>query len=139
MKDETLYGPDGRALFTHKELACRHCGKVKLAPGFGEELVATRLEFGRGMIVTSCCRCEFHNRAVGGHPSSLHVFDKPAHPTGGTCAIDVAYLGGAYAHELMKVALKRGWCVGINFDARFIHLDRRTDYGVAAVPTIFSY
>lgn len=139
MSDLTLTGPHGRTYFSHDELACKHCGQGKLAPGFGEQLLRLRIAFDRPMWPTSCCRCAVHNKAEGGHARSLHVFDKPAHKTGGTCAIDVAMIDGVYAHQLLSVATQLGWSVGINFARSFIHLDRRIDYGVQADPSIFSY
>ena len=47
----------GKILFSDKELACRHCGKLILAPGFDEKLKELRLEFGLPMTLSSCCRC----------------------------------------------------------------------------------
>ena len=52
----------GKILFSDKELACRHCGKLVLAPGFAEKLKELRLEFGLPMTLSSCCRCSEHNR-----------------------------------------------------------------------------
>jgi len=125
----------GAVLFTRAELACRRRGGLRLAPGFAEALVALRLAFGRPMRVTSCCRSAAHNRAIGGHPRSLHVFDEPAHETGGTVAIDIAIPDGGYARALAGAALERGWSVGV---ARgFLHLDRRDLAGLA--PALFGY
>jgi hypothetical protein len=134
-----LNAADGRLLFSHDELACRHCGRGLLAPGFGPRLIYLRLALDLPMTVTSACRCAVHNRAVGGHERSLHVFDAPAHETGGTAAIDIAMRDGVYNHRLVTIAGNLGWAVGINFASRFIHLDRRVDYGVARAPSLFSY
>jgi uncharacterized protein YcbK (DUF882 family) len=133
-----LRGADGRLLFGHAELACRATGIVQLAPGFAERLVALREVLGESMAVTSCCRAASHNRRIGGHPKSLHVYDEPAHGTGGTCALDVTLRDGVYALKLVGLAERMGWAVGINFQRRFIHLDRRADYRVG-VPQLFSY
>lgn len=139
MVDLTIRSRDGRALFTHDELACRKTKTGILAPGFAEALLELRLTCARPMIVTSCCRSAEHNRAVGGHPRSMHVYDRPYHPTGGACAIDIAMTDGTFAHQLIKTASALGWSIGINFDRHFIHLDRRTDFGIAPAPLVFSY
>jgi len=133
-----LKGPDGKVLFTHAELACKHCGNGILAPGFGDALVRLRTAFGQTMQINSACRCAFHNGNVGGHPKSLHVYDKPQHGTGGTCAVDVAMPDGRYGWLLLQTAMRLGWAVGINFKRNFIHLDRRMDYGIGTA-TLFSY
>lgn len=88
------------------------------------------------MTPNSVCRCEEHNKAVGGNPRSFHVYDKPARDTKGTCAIDVARRDKDYNDTLVLTAWREGWSVGIN--PTFIHLDARTD--VVKLPqTVFSY
>lgn len=123
-----------RVLFSVKEQACRHCGKGKLAPGFATRLLEFRVRLDEAMILSSCCRCKEHNDrpaaegGAGGHPRSLHVFDYPARPTGGTCAVDVytAHKPPEYRKAIIKLARELGWSIG--FGSTFIHLDRRTDY-----------
>jgi hypothetical protein len=133
-----LRAPDGRVLFTPAELACRASGGLRLAPGFGDLLVILRLAYGQPMRVTSCCRSAAHNKAVGGDPRSFHVFDDPAHPTGGTCAIDIAAADAAIAHDLVAAAMRLGWSVGVpRQGVRFIHLDRRDLAGLP--PAVFGY
>jgi hypothetical protein len=128
--------PDGPGvLFRHEELACRATGVVRLAPGFGEALASLRMIFGRPMIVTSCCRSEAHNRAVGGHPRSLHVYDHPYWPTGGTCAIDIKATDPTYRTLLARLAMDQGWSVGVA--STFLHLDRRDFVGLPQ--NIFDY
>lgn len=124
-----------RLLFAHSELACRATGIVKLAPGFGEKLVTLRKSLGRPMIVNSCCRSAAHNRAVRGHPRSLHVYDEPHWPTGGTCAIDIRATDPAYRILLTSLAIDQGWSVGVA--SGFIHLDRRDFAGLPQ--NIFDY
>ncbi|MBX3488853.1 hypothetical protein [Parvibaculum sp.] len=139
-----LTAPDGRVLFTRSELACRGTGMLRLAPGFGDHLIALRLAFGQPMTPTSCCRAKSHNDkparegGAGGHPQSLHVCDQPFHPTGGCAAIDIAMRDGVYALKLVGTAERLGWAVGINFARNFIHLDRRADFGIGD-PRLFSY
>lgn len=121
-------------LFGVSELACRHCGRGRLAPGFATKLLEFRLQLDDYMILNSCCRCKEYNDAprdeggVGGHPRSLHVFDYPHWPTEGTCAIDVRtwHREPEYRERVIKLARRLGWSIG--FGNGFLHLDRRTDY-----------
>jgi hypothetical protein len=115
---------NGGLLFSEKELACRCCGKVVLAPLFAGHLAALRLAWARPMIVNSCCRCSRHNISVNGHERSLHVFDTPHWPTDGTCAIDIRIKDGNEALNLALCAADLGWSVGVPRGG-FIHLDRR--------------
>lgn len=125
---------EDRVLFSVRELACRHCGRGKLAPGFATRLLEFRVLLDEPMVLTSACRCKEHNDTpkdeggAGGHPRSLHVFDKPARPTGGTCAIDVrtSHKPPEYRQRIIELARELGWSIG--FGSTFIHLDRRTDY-----------
>ena len=129
-------GPNGKPLFTAPELACRcGCRLLRLDSRFEEALTALRLEFGEPMIVNSCCRCEQHNEAVGGHKHSLHVADYPVHAAQGTMAIDIRSTDVAYRWRLCRLAMKQGWSVGSA--KTFLHLDRRIDLGMA--PGEFPY
>lgn len=129
--------------FSADELRCKGSGILILAPGFGQALQglrdalalrATELglpqEWAR-MRINSACRSAAHNAAVGGHPRSLHVADKPARATGGCCAVDVGCPvteSGAelYRSHLAALAWARGWSIG---DHRlFLHLDMRAVY-----------
>ena len=111
----------GKILFSDKELACRHCGKLVLAPGFAEKLKELRLEFGLPMTLSSCCRCSEHNRQEGGNAGSFHLTENIKWK-----AIDVVRRGAEYDRKLLSTALKLGWSIGIA--KAFIHLDRRSDY-----------
>ena len=128
---------NGITYFTEKELACKATGVVQLAPGFGDKLVNLRMVYGRPMIVNSCCRSAAHNANVGGNARSLHVYDTPFWPTGGTCAIDISMKDATGRAELVRIALERNWWVDIS--ETFVHLDRRVDYGVADKAGIFLY
>ncbi len=121
LKDLTIMPPGGgaKAFFTHTELRCPNTRTGRLAPGFAEELANLRLWYDKPMIVNSCCRSREYSRSIGGHPRSLHVWDNPWHPTGGTCAIDIAGVDP----KLIELALKEGWSVGVY--SGFTHLDRR--------------
>ncbi|MDA1333070.1 MAG: D-Ala-D-Ala carboxypeptidase family metallohydrolase [Bacteroidetes bacterium] len=130
-----ISAPDGTVLFTSSELACKDSGLIKLHTGFADHLRDLRLTIGYPMIVTSCCRSAEHNKAVGGHSRSLHVYDKPNHGATGTAAIDIKRGNAAFNTVLVQMALKSGWSIGVS--KTFIHLDRRTDLGMSQ--NIFGY
>ena len=125
--------------FTPEELRCPSTHKIQLANGFQEELVRLRRQFNHPMILTSCCRTEEHNRKIGGHPRSLHVCDRPYHPTGGCMAADVS-IADWTMEELtffMDLCVKNGWSFGLNKKHNFIHIDRRSDINMKQ--TWFTY
>lgn len=129
MQDLTIYSRSGkRVLFSHKELACKGTGTGIFAPWFGVMLRQLREYVGVAMYLTSCCRSYAYNAspAVNGHPRSLHVYDKPYHPTGGTCAADVRKQGEEYNKTIVEAAWRLGWSIGLA--NTFIHIDRRSDY-----------
>ncbi len=122
--------------FSFKELRCPDTHVVKLADGFGDKLVALRKAFAHPMVVNSACRSSGYNSSIGGHYRSLHVYDHPAHPTGGCCAVDIAFPDGTLKGDLLMAAWELGWSVGVA--ESFLHLDRRTDY-TALPQTLFTY
>ena len=121
---------NGKTLFSVKEQSC-NCDKCspknagKLATGFGDDLIALRVAFNEPMALSSCCRCKNHNKAEGGHPRSLHVYDAPEWPTGGSCAVDVRTVGKpqSYRDKLVELAWSKGWAIGLANS--FIHIDQR--------------
>jgi len=121
---------NGTTYFTRKELHCKHCGMVRLAPGFAEALLDLRVTFDEGMSPSSVCRCAVHNKAVGGHPRSLHVCDYPHHPTEGCCAMDVKWRDWSPEKKLRfaRLAWSKGWAVGLHDG--FCHIDRRIAAGM---------
>lgn len=129
-------GRGGKTYFSHRELACPTTGVVKLAPGFGEALIELRIKFAHPMTINSCCRSASHNREVGGHAHSLHVYDTPYHATGGTAAIDIAWPSPSFQRlDLLSLALAMGWSVGV---AKWgMHFDRR-DFA-RLPPMVFGY
>ena len=131
-----ICAPDGTVLFRASELACRATGTGILAPGFAEHLRNLRLAWGRPMTVTSCCRSAAHNAAIKGNAHSLHVYDQPYHPVGGTAAIDIAVTDVSHRWQIGKVAYALGWSIGVP-KAGFIHLDRRDLAGLS--PGLFGY
>lgn len=120
--------------FTNDELKCKcGCGSLNLADGFANELENLRIKFGKPMIVTSCCRCDNNNIMAGGAKGSYHrVTNEISH---GTCAVDIKRKSYEYDAELISLALKEGWSLGLA--KTFIHLDRRSDYGQPNVIYIY--
>jgi len=110
--------------FTDAELACSESCVVNLNPRFDLALESLRVEFGRAMIVNSCCRSEDYNDAIkDAHPRSLHLWDYSDHMTGGTCAIDIRRQGKTYDEALIRLAWSRDWSIGVS--ESFLHLDLR--------------
>lgn len=125
----------GATSFYEHEFACKHCGMIRLHPGFIEELQGLRDEVyavtKRGMDVNSGCRCAVHNRNEGGAPQSLHICDEEQHPGQlGTLAADVPTPDGIYRGHLFAIAWRRGWSIGWNKKYQFLHLDRRIVLGL---------
>lgn len=112
--------------FKDAELACTHCGMLKLHRGFHDELEGLRRELALPMTITGPGRCKAHNTAIKGHAKSLHIMDEPQHlGQQGALGVDVATPEGAYRGKLFAIAWKRGWSIGWNGDKKFLHLDRR--------------
>jgi uncharacterized protein YcbK (DUF882 family) len=100
--------------FDHGEFACRcGCG-TNIIDG---ELVS-RLNMARGIAripfrVTSGCRCETHNRDVGGVDSSAHVLGYAA---------DIAVRGSRERYAVLAALIAAGFKrIGIAHD--FVHAD----------------
>lgn len=134
--------------FSGAELECRGSringqpgtGVIRLHPSFATELVSLREAWGRPVVPNSVCRTPAHNRAVGGHVSSLHLTDNPRWPTLGTMAIDWPWRGWPVADQLAfaRLAWGRGWSVGLHDG--FCHLDRRADLRLPELPqAVFLY
>jgi uncharacterized protein YcbK (DUF882 family) len=129
-----------KSYFTPDELACKHCGIVRLAPVFLDKLNQLRHAVGHAMVVTSACRCPEHNKNVGGKADSFHITSSP---WGGCCAADISMASWTSQRrwKFIKEAMDRGWSIGINFQLNFIHIDRRIDYAGAGwpEPVLFKY
>lgn len=123
---------EGKVLFTEAELRCRGSGQLKLLPGFAEALKDLRVAFDEPMKPISCCRSTDHNKASKGASNSFHICDNAR---GGACAIDVATPSAAYRTKLVKLALERGWSVGVK--ATMVHLDMRTLIGHPQVVFVY--
>jgi hypothetical protein len=128
--------------FWEYEFRCKHCGLLVLHPGFIDRLQTIRDQVhsltGRGMVITSGCRCQEHNAAVKGHSRSLHIADIAQHPGQlGTLGVDVATPTGFYRGILFIAAWSAGFSIGWNAARGFLHLDWRTVIGLPQ--TSFDY
>jgi hypothetical protein len=124
--------------FTDHELACRHCGQIKLAEGFRDKLNVLRQAVNFPLAVNSCCRCPEWNDHIGGKKNSFHLISHPW----GCCAVDISTVAWTSAKlwRFVSTAMKHGWSVGINFQKAFVHLDRRSDHDTGwELPVLFPY
>lgn len=58
--------------FTQKELACRCCGVFNMADYHLTNLETLRIAYNAALFPSSGCRCEKHNKVVGGAKTSRH-------------------------------------------------------------------
>lgn len=100
--------------FKISEFACKcGCGYDGINPNLLARLEKARDEAGTPFIVTSGCRCEKHNKAVGGVADSAHLKGYAA---------DIS-APPEKRHIILKALLNHFPRVGINFVKNFIHVD----------------
>ena len=113
--------------FRSEEFACGcGCGFDTVSQELVYLLESIRQEYGKPMIITSGCRCEYHNHAVGGVPNSAH--------TRGTAA-DILVEGGLDRRKMVDLAVMN-WASGIGVARSFVHVDVDD---VLPRPSIWSY
>lgn len=100
--------------FPDYELRCRcGCGRNNIDADFLWHLNQAREIAGIPFRITSACRCEKHNRDVGGVDSSAHVRGYAA---------DIAVRGDRERYTVLNALIKAGFRrIGIARD--FIHVD----------------
>lgn len=108
--------------FTELEMRCPTTRDYRFAAGFIDRLEQLRNSYGP-MRISSGARSNVHNRRIGGHPRSLHVYDTPHHDTGGCCAVDVAIANRTKRGNFVADAWNLGFSVGIGHS--FVHIDDR--------------
>lgn len=104
--------------FKREEFACKcGCGFDTVDAELLEVLEDVRMHFGKAVTVTSGCRCEEHNTAVGGMVNSYHKKGRAADiKVAGTRPSDVqSYLRLTYPDSL-----------GIGSYNSFTHIDSRS-------------
>ena len=119
--------------FSFDELADRRTGELALDDNFAAQLPALRHAWGAPLTPTSVCRSTTTNEAVGGHPRSLHLISNPVHPTNGAAAADIWWHDWPDQRQwaFYNLARELNWAVGLS--ERFIHVDRRADFGLPAI------
>lgn len=120
--------------FKRSEFMCKcGCGLVNISRTLVHMLQRARDIFGMPMNITSGCRCEKHNRNVGGVADSDHITSETKEGQ----AADISYKNGKELFLLISALLTVGFVrIGINFKHKFVHVDiSKTKYQ----PTIFSY
>lgn len=118
---------NGEIYFAQTELCSPDTMFYKFHEGFEDDLLALRLAFGQPMTLNSAARTEAYNNKIGGHPNSLHIYDKPRHGLTGAIAVDVHTPDPCYRTALAKLALSTWWSVGL-ISPTAIHLDMRAKY-----------
>lgn len=120
--------------FTSDELECRcGCGICFVNMAFFRKIKAARATARLYCIafrldpkyqkfhVTSCCRCEEHNRAVGGVENSKHICLDNKHSAH---AIDLHFVDRIHLSILVGALISEGLThIGINMKKEFIHVD----------------
>lgn len=99
--------------FTDGEFKCSCCGKEKMDRGFIYKLQAARDVAGIPFKISSGWRCEKHNEAVGGVPSSSHLTGHAA-----DIEADTSQKRFVIVSALMEAGLER-----IGVGKSFIHVD----------------
>ena len=108
--------------FKDSEFACKcGCGLNAIDPWLIHELDELRIMCGFPFVITSGCRCEEHNRAVGGSENSAHTPQND-----GKCkAADISIDNSTKRHNFLRHAMRRFNRVGIA--KTFIHVDMDKD------------
>lgn len=116
--------------FSNEELECQGTRIIRLDERFAAALPDLRRRWGSPLYPTSVCRTPDHNRAVGGHPRSMHLTQNPERGTNGTMAADLAWREWPDDEKLRfaRLAWSLGWSVGLHDG--FVHVDLRTAVGM---------
>lgn len=107
--------------FTREELRCRcPCHIYNPSVDLTLKLNLVRQNYGRPMIINSCCRCPSHNERVGGSKTSSHLTTK-----GKKCvAVDIKFpKSGVDLYDLIDILPLQFDRILINPYKKFIHLD----------------
>lgn len=106
-------------------LACPCCGKCEFDESFVLRLDHARELSGVPFVVLSGCRCEKHNKAVGGAENSAHLRG----------AVDIKYSNSEQCYKIFCALIEAGFeRIGINNGS--IHVD---DDPTLPRPRLFNY
>lgn len=103
--------------FSRKEFECGDgCGLDKIDPDLVDNLQHSRDSTGIPYVIESGCRCESHNRRVGGVPDSAHLLKF------GRCkAVDIRCVDILTRKRMIADFVRRFRHIGIA--KSFIHVD----------------
>jgi uncharacterized protein YcbK (DUF882 family) len=105
--------------FRRQEFACKcGCGFDTIDAGLIRILEAVRREFHTPVYINSACRCEAHNKVVGGSPTSQHVKGRAA---------DIRVPGRTSSEVAKFVEEFMDGEGGIGVYETFVHVDSRTE------------
>ena len=91
--------------FPEEPFSCRcGCGLDAFDPAMRQILNESREEVGIPFIIESGCRCDEHNAAVGGAPSSAHLLT----PDGKCHAVDIRCFNDVTRGRIFAALWKRG-------------------------------
>lgn len=100
--------------FKKKEIMCRcGCETIILDLEFIKKLTAARWIAGIPFGISSWCRCEKHNREVGGTPTSSHLIGKAA---------DIRTNSVEHRYRILKALMAAGFN-RFGIGETFIHVD----------------
>jgi len=104
--------------FTLEELACPCCGLMNIHPVSIKKLDLFRDALGTPIYINSACRCEKHNKEVGGVDNSSHKCTINKH----SFAFDLKATTASQKFSIVQTALRFGFHrIGVYKD--FIHID----------------
>lgn len=109
--------------FSWIEAACRHCGRIHSRESVERtaiwmERVREEVYQGRVVHVNSWCRCEVHNRAVGGATNSQHKLGTAVDHIARGLSVEEAY------RECLKHQGEGKLIGGLGHYPSFVHADR---------------
>lgn len=106
--------------FTDKELRCKCCGRLLFNKQTRQRLNAARIHAGVPFNITSACRCQKHNKEVGGKLTSSHLIDVEKRKE--SCAVDIWAPDSRTRFKILKGLIIAGF-TRIGIDDQFIHTD----------------
>lgn len=107
--------------FTDKEFTCKcGCGFNNISADLVEVLDDLRENLGQPIKLNSACRCEDHNKKVGGSSTSSHVKG---------LAVDISCQDSTLRHNILKFLLNdsKNRVSRIGIAKTFIHIDIDND------------
>lgn len=106
--------------FTVSEVECKcGCGKKDVSDELLKVLEAIRTKLAEPVYLSSVCRCQKHNKDVGGKEWSAHT-ESPCH------AVDITVNNSYNRYVIIESAIEHGFNrIGVASD--FVHIDKSTN------------